>query len=104
MVRLTHWFCPRCTILFPNVALEAFAAGLPVITSPKCGAAELIQHGQNGFVCDALDRDGLAACMRQFLAADRSALMQAARETVTGLSLEAMSQRLLKLYETVLSP
>ncbi len=89
---------------FPNVALEAFAAGLPVITSPKCGAAELIKHGQNGYVCDALDHDGLAVCMRQFQVADRQALRQAARETVIGLSLEAMSQRLLKLYESVLSP
>ncbi len=89
---------------FPNVALEAFATGLPVITSPKCGAAELINHGENGYVCDALDRAGLAACMRQFLSADRSALSQAARATTAGLGLEAMSQRLLKLYETVLSP
>ena len=50
---------------FPNVALEAFASGLPVITSAKCGAAELIKHGLNGYVCDALDHDGLALPERQ---------------------------------------
>ena len=41
---------------FPNAALEAFACGLPVITSTKSGAAELIREGENGFTCDALDQ------------------------------------------------
>jgi glycosyltransferase involved in cell wall biosynthesis len=35
---------------FGMVALEAMAAGLPVFTSDRAGAAELIQSGKNGFV------------------------------------------------------
>jgi len=87
---------------FPNVALEAFASGLPVITSTKCGAAELIVQGSNGFVRDALDHEGLAADMQKLSEADQAVLSQAARATVADLDLEVMSQRLLNLYETLL--
>jgi UDP-glucose:(heptosyl)LPS alpha-1,3-glucosyltransferase len=71
---------------FPNVALEAMASGVPVITSSKCGAAELIRDGENGFVCDALDSIALSERMR--LLADREKggrIGKAARETVAGL-------------------
>src|SRR5439155_7573998 len=37
----------------PNAALEAMACGLPVVTSTKCGAAELILEHDAGFVCPA---------------------------------------------------
>ena len=43
---------------FPNAALEAMACGLPVVTTPKCGAAELLREGESGFVRDALDIAG----------------------------------------------
>jgi len=48
---------------FPNAALEAMAAGLPVVTSTKCGAAEVVREGESGFVRDALDIDGVADCL-----------------------------------------
>jgi UDP-glucose:(heptosyl)LPS alpha-1,3-glucosyltransferase len=89
---------------FPNVALEAMASGVPVITSSKCGAAELIRDGENGFVCDALDSIALSERMR--LLADREKaerIGKAARETVAGLHLETMSDKLLELYGSLLS-
>ena len=43
----------------PNAALEAMACGLPVVTSTKCGAAELVLEHDAGFVCDARDLDAL---------------------------------------------
>ena len=49
---------------FPNAALEAMACGLPVITSSKSGAAEILTSGVNGFVCDALDIQDLASSMQ----------------------------------------
>ena len=49
---------------FPNVALEAMACGLPVVTSTTSGAAELIANDHNGYVCDALDTETLAAHLR----------------------------------------
>jgi UDP-glucose:(heptosyl)LPS alpha-1,3-glucosyltransferase len=85
---------------FPNVALEAMASGLPVITSTTSGAAELIANGHNGYVCDALDADTLAAHMRA--AADpvrQAALSLEARRTVEPLTLAAMGRLWLELYE-----
>ena len=82
---------------FPNAALEAFASGLPVLTSTRSGAAEFVRPGVNGFVADALDIDTLALQMAQV--ADQSAHMrEPARAAVAGLSLEAMGERLLALY------
>lgn len=54
------------------VANEACAAGLPVIVSPHAGVAgELVQDGQNGFICD-LDAD-LWSARAAFLLTDSRA-------------------------------
>jgi UDP-glucose:(heptosyl)LPS alpha-1,3-glucosyltransferase len=88
---------------FPNVTLEAFASGLPVITSYKSGTAELIIDGRNGFVCDALDHSGLAAHMHRMMKADREQMAQAARATVKSMSLDTMSRQLMQLYDAILT-
>lgn len=88
---------------FGNVALEAFACGLPVITSAKSGAAELIRAGENGFACDALDPQCLAEAMKKFLSPDlRQSASIKARATAEAFSLESMSRALLSLYNGVL--
>ena len=85
---------------FPNVALEAMASGLPVITSTTSGAAELIANGHNGYACDALDTETLAAHMQAAAVPERhAALCEAARRTVEPLTLAAMSRQWLALYE-----
>ena len=89
---------------FPNVALEAMASGLPVVTSRQCGAAELIENGSNGFAGDALDVEGQAGFMRSLLDAEtRQRLGLAARRTVEPLTLAAMSSRLTQLYQALLA-
>jgi UDP-glucose:(heptosyl)LPS alpha-1,3-glucosyltransferase len=95
-------FClPTLYDPFPNVALEAMASGLPVVTSTQCGAAELIEPGNNGFVCEPLDVIALAEAMRR--AAERSLAMGlAARRTVEPFTLAAMSARLVDLYRQLL--
>lgn len=90
---------------FPNVALEALSSGLPVLTSNKSGAAEFIREGENGYFCDALDIDGIAERMRAYLDIDpagRQRMRDAARRTVSELTLEKMGQDLLGLYQAVL--
>jgi UDP-glucose:(heptosyl)LPS alpha-1,3-glucosyltransferase len=88
---------------FPNVALEAMAAGLPVVTSDKCGAAELIENGRNGFVGDALDVAALADNMRALLLREKSEAMgQAARATVAALHPERMAEQLVRLYQSLM--
>lgn len=84
---------------FPNAVLEALAAGLPAITSTKSGAAEFIREGENGHVVDALDVAGLAAAMQALAAPEgRAARAAAARDSVSGLSLDALGAQLIELY------
>ncbi|MHB8536320.1 MAG: glycosyltransferase family 4 protein [Sulfuricaulis sp.] len=87
---------------FPNVALEAMASGLPVITSLKSGAAELIEKGRNGFVCDALDVPALVTRMRSVTPESAAAMGARARTTVEHMDLAHMSQALIGLYNSLL--
>lgn len=83
---------------FPNAALEAFASGLPVITSTKSGAAELIDNGKNGYVCDALDEVCLAQFMTAVMGPELANRQAAARATVEALDIKITTPQLLQLY------
>ena len=88
----------------PNAALEAMACGLPVVTSTKCGAAELVIEHDAGFVCPACDVDGLAAHMRWLTdPAAREARGARAREAVLPLTPAAMTLQLALLYRDLLA-
>ena len=73
------------------VVNEAFACGLPVITSTKCNAGnEMIINGYNGFILEATDIDGLAQYM-DTLAGDYTLTVQmseAAIKTIKNYSIE----------------
>jgi len=87
---------------FPNTALEAMAMGLPAIVSSRCGAAEIIDHGLNGWVCEPDDAPGIARLMRTADAALRSAApAAAARATAERYSIDAMASALADLYRTL---
>lgn len=87
----------------PNAALEAMAAGLPIITSTKSGAAELIENGKQGFVCDALDIESLADAMRALCDRGRAASMGAAARIVAErLDTRDMAAQLMALYRELL--
>jgi len=88
---------------FPNVVVEAMGCGLPVITSNKCGAAELIDDGQQGFVRDALDIAGLAQAIRRLCDSETARNMGvAARQLAEPLRLDRMAQQLNALYRKLL--
>lgn len=84
---------------FPNAALEALACGLPVLTSPDSGAAELVTPAC-GSVVDALDHKAQAAALDQ-LAEDPAAMRQAARAAAETCSLTDMTARLRALYSSL---
>jgi UDP-glucose:(heptosyl)LPS alpha-1,3-glucosyltransferase len=84
---------------FPNVVLEAMAMGLPAIVSDQCGAAELVKHGESGWIVPAQDTDGLAEAFDRLDDRLQLARMgEAARAAVEPYTIEAMTARLLELY------
>jgi UDP-glucose:(heptosyl)LPS alpha-1,3-glucosyltransferase len=85
---------------FPNTALEALAMGLPILVSSRCGAAEVVERGVNGWVCEADDPSGLARLMREAgEAVDRADMAPAARASAERFGIDAMAARLVELYE-----
>lgn len=87
---------------FPNAGLEAMACGLPVVTSTKCGLAELVRDGESGFVRDALDVDGIAAALERLEPGAAARMGEAAREAVTPLTPAAMAREYVDLYTRLL--
>ena len=85
-----------------NAVLEALACGLPVITSRRCGAGELVAAHDAGALCDAVDTNALAAQMEQLLdPGTRARAAVRAPGAVAALSPEAMTSRLLALYASL---
>ena len=88
---------------FPNVVLEAMAMGLPAIVSDQCGAAELVKHGESGWIVSPQDVPALAETLDGL--EDRPRLVRigaAARAAVEPYTIEAMAAQLLALYRELL--
>lgn len=69
---------------FPLVVLQAMACGLPVITTPNVGSAQLVEDGVNGFIVPIRDPDAVADRLER-LRTDpdlRGAMGERARATV----------------------
>ena len=58
---------PSRSEAFPNSAIEAMAAGLPVIASAVGGLVDLIDHGRTGLLTAPGDRDALASSLRYLI-------------------------------------
>jgi UDP-glucose:(heptosyl)LPS alpha-1,3-glucosyltransferase len=86
-----------------NAVLEALACGLPVVTSRRCGAGELVVAGGAGWLCDAIDDVAFAEAMRRLLdPGERERIAMLAPASVAVLTPDAMSRRLLALYQSLL--
>jgi UDP-glucose:(heptosyl)LPS alpha-1,3-glucosyltransferase len=86
----------------PNAALEAMACALPVVTTTKCGAAELLREDESGFVRDALDASGMAHCVDALEGPAAPRMGEAARAAVAPYTPEGMAREYLALYERLL--
>ena len=84
---------------FPNAALEALAMGVPAIVSRRCGAAELVRAGENGWICEPDDPAGLAGLLRTAAEAARAErMLPAARSSAERFGIDAMAKTLSDLY------
>jgi glycosyltransferase involved in cell wall biosynthesis len=68
---------------FGMVATEAWSQGLPVITTDRAGAADLLQRGRNGLLIRAGDRDAIAEAISWCLdhRVELRSMREAARST-----------------------
>lgn len=91
---------------FPNAVMEAMAAGLPVVASNVGGIPDLVRQGQDGFLHEAADLDGMARSIVTLLddAALRERLGAAGRQRILDeFSLQKLGDRTLKQYEVLLA-
>jgi UDP-glucose:(heptosyl)LPS alpha-1,3-glucosyltransferase len=86
----------------PNAALEAMACGLPIVTTPRCGAAELLDNGESGFLRDALDVSGLAEAIGRLDPATARTMGGAAQAAIAPYTPQAMAAEYLALYARLL--
>ena len=87
----------------PNAVLEAMACALPVVTSTKSGAAELVTGADAGLICSSRDSVALAAHMRALHdRALRERMGANARRAVLPFSPPAMTLQLVLLYKELL--
>ncbi len=88
----------------PNVVLEAMAAGVPVVATAVGGTPELIEHGKNGVLIEAGDREALASNALALLGDPvRAAAMgrRAREEAASRFSLAAMVDATTGVYESI---
>ena len=90
---------------FGSVVGEAMACGLPVLTSTRCGGAELLEPGITGWLAAARDDEAWRRNVAAWLAArdDWQRRGELARERVRGLSEAHMVAQMLALYRDLLS-
>ena len=89
---------------FGIVALEAWAAGLPLIASGAGGLGDFIVSGRNGLLFDPRDPESLIRCYDELAGDDalRRRLAENALADVQNFSWENLSGRLLELYRELL--
>ena len=90
---------------FALAVAQALACGKPVITTKQTGAAQLIADGENGYVLECRDVDGLVDRLQQ-LAANESLLDRmsaAAPQSVTHLGYPQFAENVARFYCQVLA-
>ncbi len=88
-----------------GVVATAYAAGIPVVTTPVGGLVEQVHHERTGIVCEAVSAEAIASAVARLL--DSPQLMQkcahgAAREAEENLAWPAIAGRFKGVVDEVL--
>lgn len=77
----------------PKAVLESMASGVPLVSTRVGQAADLVRHGENGWIAEVEDAEGLAALCKTALAKDgeRPAILRNARATAEAYAYERQS-------------
>jgi glycosyltransferase involved in cell wall biosynthesis len=93
---------PSVTEGLSNALLEALSVGLPVVATRIGGTPDLVRHGENGYLIEPDNVDGLQSSLMMLLADEDmcSRLGQAGRGLVLeNYSLDSTADRLVILYK-----
>ncbi|BAZ04849.1 glycosyltransferase family 4 protein [Calothrix sp. NIES-3974] len=90
---------PRWIEAFGNVAIEALACGVPVISYSRGGPAEIIVEGKTGFIVPADSVTGLVAAIQKLDTIDRKDCRQSAEQE---FSLDALGSRFENWFAQIL--
>jgi glycosyltransferase involved in cell wall biosynthesis len=85
----------------PKAVLESMATGVPLATTRVGQAADLVRTGENGWLCDVEDSEGLAeaaVAVARASTADLAPVLDAARETAEACSWDALTPRWAALF------
>lgn len=91
-----------CLDVFPTVALEAMAAGRPVVVSCFAGTSEIVEDGETGLVVDPRDVGALAEAVLKLLRDEAGAarMGEGAQELVEAqFTIERCAGRYLELLD-----
>ncbi|KYC44236.1 UDP-glucose--tetrahydrobiopterin glucosyltransferase [Scytonema hofmannii PCC 7110] len=90
---------PHWVEAFGNVAIEALACGVPVISYRRGGPTEIIQHGKTGFLVEPDSVAGLVDATQRINEINRHSCRQQAE---TEFSLEALGDRFEKWFKEII--
>ena len=91
---------PSGSETFGLAALEAMACGVPVVASNIGGLPELVDHGENGFLCPLDNVDAFAERIRQIVSSN--SLQQSMGEAARRKAKEAFdNDRVIPVYEAL---
>ena len=77
----------------PKAVLESMASGVPLVSTRVGQAADLVREGENGWLCEVEDAEGLvaaAAHVADASSAELEPVLAAARETAEKCSWNAL--------------